>query len=104
MNYEEINLILSKINSSKANSLRDKCIISILYSCGLRVSELLDLNLTNINFDEDIIRVIGKGRKERIVPLGKNSKNDLLNYLEHERPYLTRKKNSKHRTMRVLNN
>jgi integrase/recombinase XerD len=95
LNYEEINLILSKINSSKANSLRDKCIISVLYSCGLRVSELLNLNLTNINFDEDIIRVIGKGRKERIVPLGKNSKNDLLNYLEHERPYLTRKKNSK---------
>jgi integrase/recombinase XerD len=95
LNYEEINLILSKINSSKANHLRDKCIISMLYSCGLRVSELLDLNLTNINFDEDIMRVIGKGRKERIIPLGKNSKYDLLNYLEHERPYLTRKKNSK---------
>ena len=55
--------------------------ILLMYSAGLRVSELLDLNLTNINFDEDIIRVIGKGRKERIVPLGKNSKNDLLNIL-----------------------
>ena len=95
LNYEEINIILSKININKANSLRDKCIISMLYSSGLRVSELLSLRLTNINLEEDIIRVVGKGRKERIVPIGKVSKLDLLNYLENERPKLTRKKNSK---------
>ena len=95
LNYEEINLILNKINTEKSNSLRDKCIISMLYSCGLRVSELLSLNLTNINFEDDIIRVIGKGKKERIVPLGKKSKQDLLNYIENERPNLARKKNSK---------
>ena len=95
LNYEEINLILNKINIEKSNSLRDKCIISMLYSCGLRVSELLSLNLTNINFEDDIIRVIGKGKKERIVPLGKKSKQDLLNYIENERPNLARKKNSK---------
>jgi len=95
LNFEEINLILNKINIDKANSLRDKCIISTLYSCGLRVSELLSLSLTNINFDDNIIRVIGKGRKERIVPIGKKSKNDLLNYIENERPTLARKKNSK---------
>ena len=95
LNYEEINLILNKINIEKTNSLRDKCIISMLYSCGLRVSELLSLNLTNINFEDDIIRVIGKGKKERIVPLGKKSKQDLLNYIENERPILARKKNSK---------
>ena len=59
------------------------------------MSELLSLNLTNINFDDDIIRVIGKGKKERIVPLGRKSKNDLLNYIENERPNLARKKNSK---------
>lgn len=95
LNFEEINIILSKINLEKANSLRDKAIISILYSCGLRVSELLSLSLTNINFDEDIIRVIGKGKKERIVPIGKKSKQDLINYIENERPILARKKNSK---------
>ena len=95
LNFEEINLILNKININKSNSLRDKCIISTLYSSGLRVSELLSLNLTNINLDDDVIRVIGKGKKERIVPLGKKSKNDLLNYIENERPKLARKKNSK---------
>ena len=95
LNFEEINLILNNINIKKSNSLRDKCIISTLYSSGLRVSELLSLNLTNINLDDDVIRVIGKGKKERIVPLGKKSKNDLLNYIENERPKLARKKNSK---------
>ena len=95
LNFEEINLILNKINIKKSNSLRDKCIISTLYSSGLRVSELLSLSLTNINLDDDVIRVIGKGKKERIVPLGKKSKNDLLNYIENERPKLARKKNSK---------
>ena len=94
LNFEEINSILNKINIEKTNSLRDKCIISILYSCGLRVSELLSLRLTNINFTDDVIRVIGKGKKERIVPLGKRSKQDLLNYIETERPVLARKKNS----------
>jgi len=95
LNFEEINVILNKINIKKSNSLRDKCIISTLYSSGLRVSELLSLSLTNINLDDDVIRVIGKGKKERIVPLGKKSKNDLLNYIENERPKLARKKNSK---------
>mgnify|MGYP001212570240 FL=1 len=95
LNFEEINIILSKINLEKVNSLRDKSIISVLYSCGLRVSELLSLSLTNINLEEDIIRVIGKGKKERMVPIGKRSKQDLLNYIENERPILARKKNSK---------
>ena len=77
---------------SKSNAFRDKCIISMLYSCGLRVSELLSLNLTNLNLDEDILRVIGKGKKERIIPIGNKSKEDLINYLENERPKLSRKK------------
>ncbi|MAV93571.1 MAG: tyrosine recombinase [Candidatus Marinimicrobia bacterium] len=95
LNYEEIKKILSSINMSKNNSFRDKCIISMLYSCGLRVSELLSLNLTNINLDEDILRVLGKGNKERIIPIGNKSRQDLINYLENERPKLSRKKDSK---------
>lgn len=95
LNYEEIKKILSSINMSKNNSFRDKCIISMLYSCGLRVSELLSLNLTNLNLDEDILRVLGKGNKERIIPIGNKSREDLINYLENERPKLSRKKDSK---------
>ena len=95
LNYEEIKRILSSINMSKNNSFRDKCIISMLYSCGLRVSELLSLNLTNLNLDENILRVLGKGKKERIIPIGNKSREDLINYLEIERPRLSRKKDSK---------
>ena len=95
LNYEEIKKILSSINMDKNNSFRDKCIISMLYSCGLRVSELLSLNLTNLNLDEDILRVLGKGKKERLIPIGNKSKEDLINYLENERPKLSRKKDSK---------
>ena len=95
LNYEEIKKILSSINMSKNNSFRDKCIISMLYSCGLRVSELLSLNLTNLNLDENILRVLGKGKKERIIPIGNKSREDLINYLENERPRLSRKKDSK---------
>lgn len=95
LNYEEIKRILSSINMSKNNSFRDKCIISMLYSCGLRVSELLSLNLTNLNLDENILRVLGKGKKERIIPIGNKSREDLINYLENERPRLSRKKDSK---------
>ena len=95
LNYEEIKRILSSINMSKNNSFRDKCIISMLYSCGLRVSELLSLNLTNLNLDENILRVLGKGKKERIIPIVNKSREDLINYLEIERPRLSRKKDSK---------
>ncbi len=95
LSVEEINLILTSIDLGKANGVRNKSIISLLYSCGLRVSELVKLNLTNIYFEDDIIRVIGKGDKERLIPIGLNAKNCLLMYLENIRPQLSRKANSK---------
>ena len=95
LSVEEIDLILDSIDLGKANGIRNKSIISLLYSCGLRVSELVKLNLTNIHFEDDIIRVIGKGDKERLIPIGLNAKNYLLMYLENIRPQLSRKANSK---------
>jgi len=95
LSVEEINLLLELINLKKTNGIRDKSVISLLYSCGLRVSELINLNLTHLYLDEDIIRVIGKGNKERIVPIGKRAKYDLLNYIDNKRPELSRKKESK---------
>ena len=92
---EDIKNILSLIDVTKQNGIRDKSIISVLYSCGLRVSELINLNLTNLYLDEDIIRIMGKGRKERLVPIGKNGKLDLENYINNVRPELSRRSDSK---------
>ena len=87
--------MLSSINITKSNGLRDKSIISTLYSCGLRVSELINLNLTHLYLNEDVIRVIGKGRKERIIPIGNRGKKDLIKYIENIRPKLSRRGDSK---------
>ena len=56
-----------------------------MYSCGLRVSEITGLVFSNIDFDEDLIRFVGKGRKERITPVGQTAKTYLLKYLKHAR-------------------
>jgi integrase/recombinase XerD len=65
----EIDSILSVIDLSKAEGRRNKAMLEVLYSCGLRVSELVDLKLTNIYRSEGFVRVIGKGDKERLVPI-----------------------------------
>ena len=95
LDVEEINSILNVFNTSKRNDIRDKSIISLLYSSGLRVSELTDLKLTNLFLDDDIIRIFGKGNKERIVPIGSVAKKDLNLYINNVRPYYTRKGNSR---------
>ena len=95
LSVNEINDILSSIDIEKQNGVRDKSIISLLYSCGLRVSELINLNLTHLYLEEDIIRVVGKGDKERFIPIGSIAKSDLLNYINNSRPRLSRKNDSK---------
>ncbi len=70
--------------------IRDKAIIEILYSTGIRVSELVGINIDDINFNLDIIKVRGKGKKERIVPFGQKAKEALLRYMD-ERKILIKK-------------
>jgi integrase/recombinase XerD len=95
LSVEDIKKLIDSIDLKKSNGIRDKSIISLLYSCGLRVSELINLNLTNLHLDDDIIRVMGKGRKERLVPIGKNGKKDLINYIDNIRPSFSRRSESK---------
>ena len=95
LDVEEINTILNVFNLNKKNDVRDKSIISLLYSSGLRVTELTDLKLTNLFLDDDIIRIFGKGSKERIVPIGSVAKKDLNLYINNVRPLYTRKGDSK---------
>lgn len=69
LSVQEIDLIFSKIDLSKAEGQRNKAMLEVLYSCGLRVSELISLRISDIFRDEGFLRIIGKGDKERLVPI-----------------------------------
>ncbi len=76
--YEEIEKIIAVIDLSKPEGQRNKAILETLYSCGLRVSELINLKISQLYFDVGYIRVIGKGDKERLIPIGP----DAIKYIE----------------------
>ena len=78
LSYPEIEKLLNAIDQSKPEGGRNRAILEVLYSSGLRVSELVDLKLNNVYFDIGFLRVIGKGNKERLVPIGR----DALKYLK----------------------
>ena len=90
LNEIEISKIIESIDESTQFGLRDKAIIEMLYSCGLRVTELCELDLSNLFLDDDLIRVYGKGMKERLLPIGKRAKLYLNKYLIHVRPSFDR--------------
>ena len=75
----EVNLILESIKLKSKNGYRNRAIIETLYGSGLRVSELINLKISNIYFDEDLIMILGKGNKQRFVPMSYYSKNILKN-------------------------
>lgn len=82
---EQVEALLNAPDLSKPEGKRDKAMLEILYSSGLRVSELLSLKLKQINFDKGIIKIIGKGNKERIVPIGEYALDYLNLYLNEGR-------------------
>jgi len=88
---EEINLIIQSVDMKKKYAIRDQSLLSTLYASGLRVSELIELKLKNLMIDEGLIRVFGKGRKERIVPIGVVALSHIKIYLKELRPQLSQK-------------
>ncbi len=82
LSVEEIDRIISCIDPSTTKGLRDRAIIELLYSCGLRVSEATDLRLDDLFFGENYIRVIGKGDKQRLVPISPLARERIQLYLE----------------------
>lgn len=70
LSVTEIDLLIAAVDASKPEGMRNKAIIELLYSCGLRVSELTELKISNIFDDSEFIKIVGKGNKERIVPIG----------------------------------
>ena len=85
LSIEEVNLILDTIDMSQEHSHRNRAILETLYACGLRVSELVELKISNLYFEEGFVRVIGKGDKERIVPIGNSAIRYINLYLENDR-------------------
>ncbi len=85
LSVEEIDMIESAIDLSKWEGHRNKAIIEVLFSCGLRVSELTNLKLSNLYLDEEYVRVEGKGRKERLVPISQKAIKELGYWFDDRR-------------------
>jgi integrase/recombinase XerD len=87
--YREIQAMLDAIDLSEANGPRNRAIIEVLYACGLRVSELVRLRITNLFLDIGFVKVLGKNNKERLVPIGPEAIKHLRIYLENVRVHHT---------------
>lgn len=85
LSYEEIQMMIDSIDLSLPNGHRNKAMIEVLYGCGLRVSELINLQISDIYKNEGFLRIFGKGSKERLVPIGDNSLRILYQYIEGAR-------------------
>ena len=85
LSIEEIDELIAAIDMSKLEAHRNKAIIETLYSCGLRVSELINLKFSQLYFEEGFIRVIGKGNKERLVPVSESVEHEIGIYNDHVR-------------------
>jgi len=92
LSYEEINRMIDAIDLSKPEGGRNKAILEVLYGCGLRVSELTGLKLSNLYLDIEFIKVTGKGSKERLVPIGGPAVKALKIWIENIRVHTPEKK------------
>ncbi len=86
LTVEEVDRIISVIDISTAKGIRDSAMLEVLYSCGLRVSELTSLRLGDLFFGEGYIRIVGKGDKERIVPVSSAARDKVQLYMERRKP------------------
>ena len=85
ISIEEVEALLNQPDLDKPEGQRDRAMLEVMYSSGLRISELLNLKVKQINFERGIVKIIGKGNKERIVPIGDYALEYLLKYLEDGR-------------------
>lgn len=90
LSVEEVELLLEKIDLGSPGGVRDRALFELIYSCGLRISEAVDLELHNLYLEEGLVLVRGKGDKERMVPLGDEAVRWVTRYLDEARPRLVR--------------
>lgn len=94
LDVSEVEKILSQPDISDKLGLRDKAILELFYACGTRVSELINLKVNDLFLSDEIIRVLGKGNKERLIPIGSSAINWINEYLKLSRPLLMKKSRS----------
>lgn len=94
LSIKEVNELIDKIDVSDFINYRDKAMIELTYSCGLRVSELVSLKLEDLHLDLGFIKVFGKGSKERIIPVGEKAIDAINDYIKNCRPILIKKTTS----------
>ena len=88
LNINEIDQIMDAIDHSKPEGVRNRAMLETLYSSGLRVSELIDLKISNLYEDIGFVRVVGKGSKERLVPIGSSALKHIALYRHHIRNHI----------------
>jgi len=94
LSFEEIEVIISKIDMSTPDGTRNRAILETMYSCGLRVTETVNVKISCLYLDIGFIRVIGKGDKERLVPIGSDAVKHIKIYKDHIRSHITPKKDA----------
>ena len=88
LSEEQVESLIKAPDPDEDIGLRDRAMLELIYACGLRVSELIQLDILNLNLRQGVIRVIGKGEKERLVPMGEEALYWVERYLSHSRPNL----------------
>ena len=92
LSEQEINSLISAIDLSKSEGERNRAMLETMYSCGLRVSELIHLKISDLFFDEGFIKIVGKGNKERFVPIHYSAQKYIVLYMSEIRDHLSIKK------------
>ena len=92
LNELQVEQLIESIDTKHPLGLRDRAIVELLYASGLRISELANARLENLNFEERILRVTGKGNKTRLVPVGRKACHALTSYISAERPTLVKRR------------
>ena len=91
LTFQEIQKMINSIDLSEPTGHRNKAMIEVMYGCGLRVSELINLQISDVYKDDGFLRIIGKGSKERLVPIGNSSLKILFQYIDGARKHITPK-------------
>jgi integrase/recombinase XerD len=93
---EEVDRLLAAPDTQSSGGMRDKAMLELLYATGLRVSELIGLEIGRVNLEAGYLRTVGKGSKERLIPFNETAADWVKKYLEHARGQLLKGKNSRH--------
>lgn len=93
LNLEEVTRLLDSFTTDSANDIRNKAMVELLYATGMRISELLNLDLADLYLEMGFVRPMGKGNKERIIPIGEVACEALIDYLRRSREKLLKEKN-----------